>query len=200
MGTVEQRYIAATEYVHRAIRQVEAGALHTWGSILPAIFATEIYAGQLKTEPVKNELARVEDRWLRAANDIERARVARDAELLADRTEENLPGAPTDWTRTNLTKEEAPRSTAQTSYIEEADHQAGAVWQRTKDVATRATREASSLIDMVLLGSGLFIGWRLLDFAKAREVRKSIEASRAHREKRRARLDAERQDAERSPS
>ena len=103
MATIEQRYNAATEYVRRAIRQVEGGALHTWGSFLPAIFATEIYAGQLKTEPVKNELAKIEDRWLRAASDIERARVARDAELLADRTEENLPGAPTGWTRTNLT-------------------------------------------------------------------------------------------------
>src|SRR5258706_16112375 len=101
MATVEQRYGTAHEYVNRAVRQVEAGAVHTWASILPPVFATEVYAGRLKTEEVKNELRRIEERWLRAGTDIERARVARDAELLADRTEENLPGAPTDWKRTN---------------------------------------------------------------------------------------------------
>ena len=138
MATVEQRYNAATDYVRRAIQQGERAALHTWASIVPAIFATEVYAGQLKTEPVKNDLKKIEERWLRASNDIERAGVARDAELLADRTEENLPGAPTDWKRTNLTKTEAPRITPATTYTDEVEHEATEDWSWVKETASVA--------------------------------------------------------------
>src|SRR5437660_491586 len=114
MPTVEGRYAAATRYVRRAIATVENQPF-TY-VVDPITGLVEWYAGRTKTEPARNDLSRIEARWLRATTDIERARVARDAERLADRVQEALPGAPQDRDRTNLFKGERPTSTPTTSY------------------------------------------------------------------------------------
>jgi hypothetical protein len=175
MATTEERYKAATEYVRRAVLRVETGAFRTPASLLWPVFATEVYAGRLKTEEVKNELKRIEERWLRAGSDVERARVARDAELLADRTEENLPGAPNDWKRTNLTKGEVARSAPVTSYAQEAVAQttevAGGAAGWLKDKAERAKNDVYSIGTLLLIGGGIVLGFKLVDYLREREHR-----------------------------
>src|SRR5690348_3881120 len=100
MPTVEDRYATTTAYVRRAIAVVmDQGVGY---SMDPITGLVEWYAGQTKTETARNELARIQARWLRATTDEERGAIAREAELLADRVEENLPGAPQDRQRTNL--------------------------------------------------------------------------------------------------
>ena len=108
--------MCSSDLVERAIATVEKGP-STWNPITRAI---ESYAGKTKTEEVHNDLRHIQDRWDVARSDIERASIARDAELLADRVQENLPGAPQDRQRTNLWKGETPKSTPATSYGGEA--------------------------------------------------------------------------------
>ncbi|HEY2746780.1 MAG TPA: hypothetical protein VGL86_19260, partial [Polyangia bacterium] len=79
MPTVEQRFQAATAYVHRAITVIED---RSFGYVIdPITGLVEWYAGRTKTEVPRAELARIEGRWLRATRDGERAQIARDAEL-----------------------------------------------------------------------------------------------------------------------
>src|SRR5437588_8248349 len=104
MANIEQRYEAATAYVRKAVAVVEQGN----NAEDPITAGIEWYAARTKTEPVRSELARIEARWLRATSEFDRARVARDAELLADRTQESLPGAPQNRVRTNLAAGEQP--------------------------------------------------------------------------------------------
>jgi hypothetical protein len=184
MATVEQRYETASEYVKRAIRTVELGALHSWGSILPAVFATETYAGQVKTESAKRDLAQVEARWLRAASDIDRARVARDAELLADRVAENLPGAPTDWSRTNLYPGEGARTTSASTYASEAQVQVEGAWSWIKREAGEAIDETKTIGRWLLVGGGVLLGIKLVEYLDERERRR--DRSRATSDPRRA--------------
>ena len=155
MATVEQRYQAATDYVKRAIRVVELGALHTWGSILPAVFVTETYAGQVKTESVKGDLAQIEARWMRAASDVDRTRVARDAELLADRVEENLPGAPADWQRTNLYQGEAGARDRRNQLRRRGERAGRRLWSWFKKEAASVASEARSIGKLILVGGGV---------------------------------------------
>src|SRR5206468_3585035 len=92
----------------------------------------DAYASTLKTETVRNELRRLEALWMHATTDIDRARIARDAELLADRTEENLPGAPQDRARTNLRPGEQASATPATSFDATADERARELMSRAK--------------------------------------------------------------------
>lgn len=175
MPTVEERYKAATEYVRRAVATVEArGIAYT---VDPITGIVEWYAGKTKTTAPRNELARIEARWLRATTDSERSKIAREAELIADRVEESLPGAPQDRARTNLYKEETPKGTPETSYDQEVDNQAGEVWGWIKDKAGGAAHEASSIGKWLLVGGGIIGGWKLLDFLRERERNRVRSAS-----------------------
>ena len=194
MSTVEDRYKAATDYVRRAIGVVEAGGIGY--ALDPVTGAVEWYAGRTKTAEPRNELARLDARWLRATSDAERAALAREAELLADRVEENLPGAPQDRARTNLYAGEVPHGTPATTYGQEVDAQAGEVWQWAKDKATSARDAASSVGKWIVVAGAGFLGWKALDFLAARErARLQREAS----SERRALNAALERAAERSP-
>jgi hypothetical protein len=113
-ATVEQRYKDAIAYVRRAIDSVTA-AQSSALNLLP----DSLNPALVKTAPARGELSRLELRWSRATSDKDRAAVARDAELLADRVQEDLPGAPQDRQRTDLVKGEVPTSTPATSYLGE---------------------------------------------------------------------------------
>jgi hypothetical protein len=161
MATVEQRYSDSVAYVERAIATVEEQN-SSWNPITRAI---EGYAGKTKTEPVRNELHHIRDRWGSASHDIERARIARDAELLADRTQENLPGAPQDRKRTNLFKGEKPTSTPATSYGDEAKEQAAHAvrWVQAKARAvSQKLDEPWHVGRWLLIGGGVVLAWSLL--------------------------------------
>src|SRR5579863_673542 len=126
MATVEDRYRPATDYVRRAISVVEAaGVAYTTNPVTGAI---EWYAGRTKTAEPRAELDQIDARWLRATSDAQRAGIAREAELLADRVEENLPAAPQDRTRTNLYAGEVAQGTPATSYAQALDAEASDDW------------------------------------------------------------------------
>lgn len=163
MSSTEQRYKAAIAYVLRAIDRVESVGFNS--------SLVDLYAARLKTEPVRNELGWIEGRWLRATNDVDRARIARDAELLADRTEESLPGAPQTWPRTNFWKGEQPTSTPATSFAQELEKQAGDSWDWAATKAGDAARSGSSIAKWLLLGGGLLIALKLFHDRRAREDR-----------------------------
>ena len=167
MATVEDRYNAATDYVRHAIAVVEAAGI---GYVVdPVTGAIEWYAARTKTAEPRNELARLDARWLRAASDVQRAALAREAELLADRVEESLPGAPQDRARTNLYAGEVPHGTPATTYGQEVESQAGEVWQWAEDKATSARGAASSVGKWILVAGGGFLGWKALDYLATRE-------------------------------
>lgn len=165
MATVEERYQAAIAYVERAIATVEKGP-STWN---PITLAIESYAGRTKTEQVRNDLRQVEDRWKAGGSDADRAPIARDAELLADRTQESLPGAPQDRQRTNLWKGEKPTSTPATSFGGEARHQAedsashAVRWVRAKAKAVRDEIDHPwGIGKWLLIGGGVVVAWSLV--------------------------------------
>jgi len=143
--TVEKRYEAATAYVRRAIDAVGSG-----------------FVGAIKVEHPKNELQRIEARWLRATTQQERSQIARDAELLADRTKENLPGAPSDWKRTNLYKGEVEKQAGKISYTGElAAHVSGALHSMGRG-ASKAADSLGGLGKWLLIGGAVVIGLRLV--------------------------------------
>src|SRR4051794_26038707 len=167
MPTVEERYRAATAYVRKAIAAVEdRGVVY---AVDPVTGFVEWYAGKVKTGQPRADLARIESRWLRATRDDERSQIARDAELLADRVEENVPGAPRDWVRTNLYPGETPTVTPPTTYYGEAANQAGEVWGWVKDKASGAADGASSIATSLLIGGGIALGWKVFDYLRERE-------------------------------
>ncbi len=153
MATAAERYKAATSYVHRAIETVRGA--HSWFNL------PELIASSNKTAPAANELARIEARWQHAASDGERLKIARDAELLADRTEESLPGAPQDRARTNLWKGEVQTSTAATSYGGELASQAALEWNWLKTAAADAGKAGKSIAwtigGIALAGGALYL-------------------------------------------
>lgn len=151
--SIEERYTAAVSYVRRAVDTVERTG---WNSSL-----VDWYAARNRTEPARDELAHVEARWLRATNDIDRARIARDAELLADHTQETLPGAPQDRARTNLWKGEIATSTAATSYADELEHQAHDVWNWTKNTLRQTANDAVSIGTWLLIGGGILLALKI---------------------------------------
>jgi hypothetical protein len=171
MATVVDRYWEAVSYVHRAVDEVESA---------PSLLnIADRYAAKVKTQPVRDELSRVESRWLRATNDIDRAQIARDAELLADRTKENLPGAPQSWTRTNLYAAEVEKSTPATSYGEELAAEAEHDWTWLKDKAGAAAGAGKGIAQWLLVGGGLFVAYKLVDYLRAHEQRTATSTARA---------------------
>lgn len=167
MATVEERYEAATAYVRQAIRIVETG---------PTVFdpfaaVIEAYAAGVKTDPIRNELSRIDARWMRAANDIDRAGVARDAELLADRAQESLPGAPQNRKRTNLFPGEEQKATPPTSFDDELRHEAREKWSWLKTTASDTAEGVGRFGKWLIVGGGVLLGLQVVDYFKRRERR-----------------------------
>lgn len=155
MATIQERYDTATAYVQRAVTVTKLSALN------PILL--------LRPDPANiaaNELDKLRVRWARATNDLERAVVARDAELLADRIEENLPGAPQDWKRTNLYPGEVPHSTPALSFLSELKREIADDWMSVDTLETEKNR--SSLVPLVLIGGTLVLALLGLDGAAGR--------------------------------
>jgi hypothetical protein len=188
MATIAERYNTATDYVRRAVRHVETGAFRTPMSLWFPGLAAELAGGQVKTEPVKNELTRLEARWHRATSDIDRARIARDAELLADRVQENLPGAPQDRKRTNLYEGEHQSSTAETSYGDAFTEQAGDAWDWVKETASELSGAAQGIGQWLLVGGGILLGIKTMDYLREREQKRNEHAASAVRRRINAQL------------
>jgi hypothetical protein len=174
----------AVGYVKRACAIVEAGGLLYQTN--PLTGAIEWYAGRTKTVQPRAELARIENRWARASSDMERIAIAGDAESLADRVEENLPGAPQDRTRTNLLAREDPKSTPATSYPSEVLHQATEVFHSTVNAANNAwdwtaakahsVGDGASHVGNWLLGGGaLLVAWKGLELFRERQTGQKVE-------------------------
>ncbi|MCU1282403.1 MAG: hypothetical protein JWM53_5949 [bacterium] len=181
MPTVEERFHAATAYVRRAIAAVEdKGVVY---AIDPVTGFVEWYAGKVKTAQPRNDLARIEARWLRATGDDERTQIARDAELLADRVEENLPGAPQDRIRTNLYAAETPKSTPATSYYGEVANQTDEVWDWVKQRASGAADGVSTVAKALLAGGGIILGWKVFDYLRERQRREQVRAGATERQR-----------------
>ena len=175
----EQRYRRAIEYATRAVESV-SGSLWSSGPI-------DYYANREKTRTARQDLERIEERWWRASSDEARASVARQAELLADRIKENLPGAPQDWQRTNLTTGENERSAPATSYGSELRSEAEEAWSIAKRATERTADGLTSVGALLLLGGGLYVGSQLpslLRSNKARQLVRELERA-ANREGRR---------------
>ena len=89
MASVDRRYDDGVRYIRRTIQIVEDGP--PWYEKVSGI--VEWYAGKQKTLTARQDLERIEKAWWFAKSEAERAKVARDAEMLADRVQESLPGA-----------------------------------------------------------------------------------------------------------
>jgi hypothetical protein len=159
--SIEDRYKRAIEYVHRAVDTVEDKAFDA--------SLVDWFAARKQTETARSEVARVEGRWLRATNDMDRARVARDAELLADRVQESLPGAPQDRERTNLWPGEVPTSTPATTYGDALAEQATAVARAIPSLTSGATDSLAGVGRWLLIAGGLFVAWKAIDYMHERE-------------------------------
>jgi hypothetical protein len=143
MATIEQRYTAAVDYVRRALKVLEP----SWWNVF------EHQAYDEKTKTVRSDLERIDGRWLRATSDKEREAIARDAELLADRTKENLPGATSDWKRTNLYAGEVEHQTPATSFWGELS---GELHQHAEHVPWKPILYGAGAVVGVLVLSRLF--------------------------------------------
>ena len=166
MPTVEERYGAATAYVRRAVDAVKPSVLY-W--VNPVTGATSWYAGHEKKKVPEAELEKIEDRWLLAQSDAERATVARDAELLADRVEESLPGAPQDRTRTNLYQGEEQKHADATSFIGAFTNEAGTAWNWLKQKTDGATQRGANVGKWLVVGGGALLAWKTLGYLTTRE-------------------------------
>lgn len=169
MPTAKERYEAATKYVERAIAKVEMPPITA--GVIPLLGGIEAYAGHLKTEAARNDLAHIEARWLRATSDDERTRIARDAELLADRVQESLPGAPQDRARTNLYKGEIQTSAPATSYGQEVGRQAEEMWHWAKHAAGGIADEAREIGKWLLFGGGLVLAIKVVGLVRENQRR-----------------------------
>lgn len=166
MATTNERYERAAAYAHRAIDSV-SGSFWSSGPV-------DYYANRQKTETARHDLDQIESRWWRASNENERARIARDAELLADRIKENLPGAPQDWTRTNLTTDEMETSTAATSFGAELSSEASHAWAWASHAAGQTVDATSKLGLLALLGGGLYLGAQVVGLLRGRQAQRLI--------------------------
>lgn len=172
MPTTEERYRSAVAYTRQAIDVVESQALRsTW---IPLLGAAEWYANRTKTEHPRAELSRIEDKWLRATSTAQRDAIAREAELLADRVQENLPGAPQSRARTNLGKSEEPMSTPTTSYTRTIAEDASDAFAWVKRQAADAADTATSLSGWLLAASAVALGWQIVDALQRRAVRDDL--------------------------
>lgn len=106
-GSPKARYDAATMYA--------AGQIARWRTLNPV---SAIVADV--TTPYYNDLGAIQKRWDAAEDEATRATIARDAERLADRVQETMPGAELKgWKRTNLERGETPKVTPDSSYARE---------------------------------------------------------------------------------
>jgi hypothetical protein len=151
--------------VRRAIDAVKPSAVY-W--LNPVTGIASWYAGHEKTQVPEADLEKIQDRWLRAKSDPERAKVARDAELLADRIEESLPGAPQDRTRTNLYEDEVQQHADATSYVGEVEGEGSAAWDWLKKKKDEATKKGSEIGTWLLVGGGALLAWKTLGYLTAR--------------------------------
>ena len=158
----ERRYEAAKAYVDRAVATVIALGMY---SPFDQIAARE------KTAPVISDAKKLDAKWLRATTETAREALAREAENLADRTKENLPGAPSDWKRTNLYKGEAEKQTAATTYAaavaDEASLRVGQVGQGLGALFSGLGGAAK----LALVGGAVFVGFKLVSAFRSREDR-----------------------------
>jgi hypothetical protein len=185
--------------VRSAIFDVEARGIAY--SVHPVTGLVEWYAGRDKTAPARQDLSHIEARWLRAASDTERSAIAREAELLADRVQESLPGAPQNRQRTNLYKGEQASSTPGTSYYGEFANQAVETWDVLRTAARETATTAESVARYALLGGGIVLGWKLFDYLRARERRQEVRSSGATKRALNAALEhvAQQRDARSAP-
>jgi hypothetical protein len=185
--SVEDRYKRAVAYVRRAVDTVEGRAIDS--------SLVDWFAARNQTETARNEVARIEVRWLRATNDVDRARVARDAELLADRVQESLPGAPQDRERTNLWHGEVATSTPTTTYADALADQATDVARAIPSLTSSAKDSVAGVGRWLLIAGGLFVAWKAIDYLHererkrpaqpaARELQAAVEAAANARERR----------------
>ena len=158
----ERRYEAAKAYVDRAVATVLALGMY---SPMDALGARE------KTAPVVSDTKKLDAKWLRATTETVREALAKEAENLADRTKENLPGAPPDWKRTNLYKGETEKQAAPTTYAgavaEEASLRAHQVGQGLGFLASGL----GGVAKLGLLGGAVFLGLKLVSAFESRRER-----------------------------
>jgi hypothetical protein len=76
-----------------------------------------------------------------------------------------------DRRRTNLWKGEEQTSTPATSYYGEVQSQAGESWSWLKDKAGYVADEASALVKLGLLGGGVVVAWKLVDYFREQQGR-----------------------------
>jgi len=177
MPTIAERYETATAYVRRAISTVENRPFAY--VVDPVTGAIEWYAGRIKTGSARSDLERIESRWLRASSDIERARIARDAELLADRVQETLPGAPQDRKRTNLYPGEVQTLTPATSYYGAVEDQAREVAHSGQMLAGAALEGLASVGKWLLVGGSVLLAIKAIGYLRERERRVAPQPTRA---------------------
>ncbi len=149
----ERRYALAKEYVNHAVATVLALGLYS---------PVDQIAARDKTAPVISDANKIEKKWLRATSDKERDAIAREAENLADRTKENLPGAPSNWKRTNVYRGEVEKQTPATNYAGEVVDEATL---RAKQVGGGVGALFSGLggaAKLALAGGAIFLGWKLV--------------------------------------
>jgi hypothetical protein len=161
MEETQRRFDAATGYVRRAIEKVATASLET----------TDVLAARFKVDPIINELRGLEAKWLRATSELERTTIARDAEHLADRTKENLPGAPGDWRRTNLATGEIETQTPASSIDSETNRQAGEMWSWLRTTAGRAAESVATVGKWFVVGGAVLLGLQLAGLFERAERR-----------------------------
>lgn len=166
MATATDRYTRATTYARRAIAAVDRSI---W-----SVGVVDYYANQEKTRTARQDLERIEARWWRASKDIERNVIARDAELLADRIKENLPGAPIDWQRTNLTAGEIEATQPATSFSTDLTARANEAWNWATSAAERTSQGVAHVGSLVLIGGGLYVVSQLLTLLRGRQAGKLL--------------------------
>lgn len=174
MPTLVERYDLAHRYIERAVSTVEREALTS--SVVPLLNGFEWYASRLRTETARNDLARIDARWLRATTDRERSEIAREAELLADRVAETLPGAPRDWKRTNLASGEAEKTTQKPTLADELKYEAREAWSGFE---AEIVRPASSLLGWLAAGALAVGGWKLWQFTRDDDRKERRQLNRA---------------------
>ncbi len=152
MATIHERYDAAAAYVQRAV-----------DSTKPAQWNPLRYVGDEPTVAIGKGLQRLELEWMRATNDLERARVARDTELLADRVEESLPGAPQNRARTNLFPGEVQRAEPAAGFLRELAGEFSQDWHWLTNRSSIAAEKANDALKLLLVGGGLWLAVKALD-------------------------------------
>ena len=180
MATIQERYDGAAAYVRRAV-----------DSAKPAQWNPLRYVGDAPTVAIGNSLQRLEMQWMRATNDLERARVARDTELLADRVEESLPGAPQDRARTNLFPGEVQRATPSGRFVRELADEFRTDWYWLADSSSVAADKVNDALKLLLVGGGLWLAVKALDAVTPRrdglrsrvELNRRLEAAADERER-----------------